>query len=1018
MSFLDELRRRWWLVVLGIVVVVLLFGTRVATFYTDVLWFQSVDFAPVFWTLLSTRVGLAVVAGLVMTALLAGNLLLARGLAPPYRIPSAQEEGVERYREAIEPFARPLLLGVAVLIGVLSGLAMVGEWDTYLLWSNAVEFGLDDPQFGRDVGFFVFVLPFHALLNSWLFTALAMTIVLTAVANYLFGGIRPQSPGQKIAPSVAVHLSVLLAALVAVRAWGFWLDRYMLSYSQRGTVTGLSYTDVNAQLIALQLLAVIAAVTVVLFLVNIRFRGWLLPLAGVGILVVAAVVLAGVYPTVIQRVRVDPQELPRERDFIERNLEFTRFAFGLSIDDDVEFERFPAESSLTREQVQDNQRTMQSIRMWDPATLQNTYQQLQELRSYYDFRDVDVDRYELEGDLQQTMISVRELSEADLPDAAQNWQNRRLVFTHGFGLVASDVSIADRGGQPVFFARDIPPRGVAELEIDNPRVYIGENPPEYSIVNTDQAELDFPVEGAEPETHEYAGADGVEIGGPLGRLAFALRFAEPNFLLSNLLHSDSRVLFQRNVRERVEAVAPFLKFDHDPYPVAVDNRVKWVQDAYTSTDMVPYSERIDLADHTLAEQRQLVPTEGPDGQLTLAEQSRRLPGLTGRSNYIRNSVKAVIDAYDGTVELYVVEEDDPLIQAWMSAFPDSFTPAGQASEDLQRHFRYPEDMFRVQASMFERYHIRDPDQFFFQEDAWETPVDAAFTMNQQALPASQQQQPREMRPYYLLMRLPGEEQEEFALIQPFTPVNRPNLIGWLAGRSDGEHYGQLKAYIMPPDRTVFGPNQAQAQIDQDSEISEQIALWNQSGSRVIYGNLLIIPIEDSLLYAQPLFLRAEQSDIPELRRVVLVFGEEVVFENTLADALNAMFGEGAGTIELPEGVDAEDDLPVEEEPSDEADGDGPDARFDPRVARLIQEALERFAAAEEALREGDLGTYRDETRRANELLEEAQEAMGGDASPSGGAGGDKEDDGDGDGAAGNDGGEAPGLREGEDTEGS
>jgi uncharacterized protein len=973
---IHELRRRWWLLLLGLVVLLLVFGTRVATFYTDVLWYDSLGFSQVFWTLLTTRVGLGLVTGLLMAGLLAGNLMLARRLAPPYRIPSAQEESVERYREAVEPFARPLLLGVALLIGVLSGLSMVGEWDTYLLWANATEFRIADPQFGRDVGYFVFVLPFHALVNSWLFTALALTTVLSAVAHYLFGGIRPQSPGQKIAPQVAVHLSILLAGLVAVRAWGFWLDRYMLSYSQRGTVTGLSYTDVNAQLIALQLLAVIAAVTVVLFLVNIRFRGWLLPSAGVGILVVAAVVLAGVYPAVIQRLQVVPQELPRERPFIDRNLQMTRYAFGLVIDDDVEFERFPAASSLTPQQVADNQRTMQSIRMWDPATLQTTYKQLQELRTYYDFRDVDVDRYVIDDDLQQVMISVRELSETDLPAAVQNWQNRRLVFTHGFGLVASDVSIADRGGQPVFFVRNIPPEGVEKLQIENPRIYFGENPPEYSIINTDQRELDYPVEGQDPATYEYTGQDGVRIGGPLGRLAFALRFAEPNFLLSDLINPDSRVLFTRHIRQRVEAVAPFLKYDHDPYPVAVDGRVKWVQDAYTTTDMVPYSERIELAEHTLAEQRQLVPTQGPDGELVLVEQTRQLPGLTGQANYIRNSVKAVIDAYDGTVELFVVEEDDPVIRAWMNVFPDSFTSVAEASEDLQRHFRYPEDMFRVQASMFERYHIIDAEQFFYGEDVWTTPLDEAFTANQQALPAAQQQRPREMRPYYLLMRLPGEEDEEFALIQPFTPFDRPNLIGWLAGRSDGENYGQLKAYIMPPDRTVFGPNQAQSQIDQDAEIARQIALWSQSGSRVIYGNLLVIPIEDSLLYAQPFFLRAERGEIPELRAVALVFGQEVVFENTLSDALVVMFGEGAGGIDLPEGV-AADELPVQREPRTAPDGET--GTFDPQVATLIRQALERFSAAEEALRDGDLGTYRDETRAANDLLERAQDLMDGAA---------------------------------------
>lgn len=971
MSALQELRRRWWLLLLGAVVVLLLFATRVATFYTDVLWFDSIGFAPVFWTLLTTRIGIGVAAALVLFALLAGNLLVAKRLAPPYRIPSPQEEAVERYREALEPFARPLLLGVAVIVGGLSGLAMSANWSTVLLWANRVPFGRDDPQFGRDVGYFVFELPFLELVNSWLFTSLVITIVLSAVAHYLFGGIRPQSPGQKITPQVNVHLSVLLAALVAVRAWGFVLDQYLLSYSQRGTVMGLSYTDVNAQLLAFQLLAIIAAVCVVLFLLNIRFRGWLLPAGGVGILLVAAVVLSGVYPAVIQRLQVDPQELPREREFIARNLDMTRFGFGL---DDVESSSFPADAELTDAEVVSNAPTLEALRLWDPATLQTTFQQLQEFRPYYDFRDVDVDRYRLgEGDdevLQQVMISVREISERDLPATARTWQNERLFFTHGFGLVASDVSTARADGQPRFLVNDIPPTGVEKLQVENPRIYFGENPPEYSIVNTRQAELDYPTEAGGQELYDYTGVDGVGTGSPLRRLAFALRYAEPNFVLSNLIERDSRILFNRNIRQRVEAVAPFLKLDHDPYPVAVDGRIKWIQDAYTTTDMVPYSERVDLGNLTVSDQRQFVTVQDPNtGELSIQERTIERPGLEGRANYIRNSVKVVIDAYDGTIELYVIEDDDPLIRAWQNVFPESFTSVDEASEDLQAHFRYPEDMFRVQSELYRVYHIEDADPFYTREDAWDIPIDAAFAQNQQA--AGTQRSDRSMRPYYLLMRLPGEEQEEFALIQPFNPAARPNLIGWLAARSDGDSYGQLRSYLMPPDRTVFGPQQVQARIDQDGAVAQQITLWNQSGSRVIYGNLLVIPVEDSLLYVQPLFLRAQQSQIPELRKVVLVLGDEVVMEDTLGQSLLALFGAAAPSVEGVPG--APDD------PPDPADPDAPqEGAIDPRVGTLIRQALEAFVAAEEALREGDLATYAEQTRTAGELLEQAQTLTGED----------------------------------------
>ncbi|MDP8969676.1 MAG: UPF0182 family protein [Actinomycetota bacterium] len=970
MSVLAEVRHRWWLALLGVALLVLLLGSRVATFYTDALWFRSVGFEEVFWGLLGTQVGLGVATGLAMTALLGANLLLAKRLSPPYRIPSPQEEAVERYRQAVEPYARLLLLGLAVGVGLLSGLSLAGEWPTYLLWANAVEFGRLDPHFGRDLGWFVFVLPFHRLANSWLFTSLALTIVLTAVAHYLFGGIRPQSPGQKITPQINVHLSSLLAALVAVRAWGFVLDRYMLSYSERGTVTGLSYTDVHAQLRAYEFLAVIAVVCVGLFLVNIRIRGWLLPSAGVGILLVAALVLSGVYPAVIQRLRVEPQELAREAPYIERNLDSTRFAYGL----DVDSQGFPAEAQLTAEQVSENRATLESVRLWDPATLQATYQQLQAFRPYYDFLDVDVDRYPIEREQAQVMLAVRELDERTIPQQARTWQNRRMVYTHGYGIVSSSVSGATRQGLPLFLASNIDPLDAEPaLDVDNPRIYFGENPPPYSIVNGRVEELDYPREGSSFETNRYEGRDGVGVGSPLRRLAFAFRFGDPNIVLSSLIQPDSRILFNRQVRDRVRLVAPFLKLDHDPYPVAVDGRIKWIVDGYTVSDMLPYSQRVELGDLTNVDQRVFRPVQQPDGAVTLRETTQQLPAIQGRANYIRNSVKAVVDAFDGTVTLYLVDPDDPVIRAWRRVFPRSFTDLEEASEGLRAHFRYPEDMFRVQAALYRTYHMRGPAEFYAKEDAWEIPPDASFIANRDNPTPAERNKP--LRPYYLLMRLPGEADEEFALIQPFTPSGeqRNNLIGYLAGRSDPGVYGQLKAYTFPPNRTIFGPRQVQARIDQDGAVSEQITFWNQSGSRVTRGNLLVIPVADSLLYVEPLFLQAEQSSIPELKKIVLVFGDSVVMRDTLAQGLEELFAVGAGQVRPPgEG-------PGGERPADEPGG--ADAGVSPQVADLIRQALERFSEAERALRAGDLGGYQRATREAQGLLEEAQRLTGGPSPP-------------------------------------
>ena len=986
MNIWEELRRRWWLIVGLVALLVILFGARLATFYTDVLWFNAVGFAPVFWTLLTTQFGLGLVTGLVMAALLAGNLLLARRVAPVYRIPSEGEENVERYRRALEPFARAVLLAVAVVIGILSGLSMAPRWSTFVLWANAQEFGRVDPQFGRDLGFFVFELPFLTLLNSWLFTALALTILLTVLAHYVFGGIRPQSPGQKLTPQANVHLSILLALLVGVRAWGFWLDRYMLSYSPRGQVTGLSYTDVNAELVALQLLTFIAAACVVLFLINIRVRGFLFPTAGVAILVIAAVVLSGIIPAIVQRIQVDPEELAREEEYISRNLELTRYAFGI---DNVATESFAAGSALSPEEVRDNARTLEAIRLWDPITLEQTYRQLQELRPYYDFNDVDVDRYqfaEQDGATSQVMISVRELSTVDLADTAQTWQNERLEFTHGFGLVSSSVSLRRENGQPVFFAQDIPPEGVEEFEIENPRVYYGEALPDYSLVDTAVNELDYARPNEEPQRFRYDGEGGVGVGSPLRRLAFSLRFAEPNVVLSGLINDESKVMFNRNIRDRVEMVAPYLEFDNDPYPVAVDDRIKWILDGYTMTNMVPYSERVDLSDLTSSVRREFRTVLGPNGEPQVREVTVRHPGLPGQANYIRNSVKAVVDAYDGSVELYVVDEEDPILRAWRDIFPDSFTPMSEVTDELLAHFRYPEDMFRVQAGMYETYHIPTARAFYNKEDAWELPVDAPFVANQSDV-AAENRVESDLRPYYLQMRLPGEEDDEFALIQPFTPTDRPNLIAWLAGRSDPEHYGELKAYVMPPNITVFGPSQIQARINQDDRVSQQVTLWDASNSDVIYGNLLVIPVEDSLLYAQPLFLRSESSDIPELRRTVLVFGDQLVMEPTLEDALLALFGEAAPENAPPPGVDVPDDPaePGAGEPGTDDDVPREPEAVDPRVASLIEQAAEAFADANSALQDGDLAGYAESAARAQELIREAQALVSGEPLPASGA---------------------------------
>jgi uncharacterized membrane protein (UPF0182 family) len=968
---LALLRRRWWLLVALLVMLVVLFGSRVATFLTDIAWYSSVGFLPVFSTVLLTQIGLALVAGLVMTALIAGNLLLARRLAPNFRIPSAREENVERYRDLLDPFATGAIVVVALVIGLLSGLAATGEWPRYLLWANGGDFGRTDPQFGIDLGFFVFRLPFWSYLNSWLFGSLALTIILTLVAHYIFGGIRPQSPGQKFSPQATVHLSLLLGVLVAVRAWGFWLDRYLLSYSTRGVITGLSYTDVNAQLPAYQLLTAIAAACVLLFLANIRFRNFLLPATGVAILVIAAVALSGIFPAVVQRVQVEPQEFQREREYIARNQELTRFGFGIDLEDDVTFADFPAEGEIDEDTAQENSATLEAIRLWDPDVLSAVYRQLQGLRQYFEFPDVDVDRYQLDGRQQQLNLSVRELDDTEIPDPT--WQNRHLIYTHGYGVVASDPNDSAGRGDPRFLLQDIPPQGVEELALEQPRVYFGQRGPEYSVVNTDEEEFDYAAEERQEDAQAYVyeGADGVSLGGLVNRLGFALRYGEANLLLSGLLNQDSRILIHRNVVERVEAVAPFLQLDGDPYPVIVDGRVQWILDAYTTSAMLPYSTRQQLEELTQVERTVPITQIGPDGTPEVQTTRQSIGNLQGVANYIRNSVKVVVDAYDGTINLYVTDPDDPVVQAWRSAFPGSFTDVDEASEELRAHFRYPEDLLRVQSEVFTRYHIPEEQGFYNQNDAWAIPPDAAAVNN---LPTNQRpaegQEPR-LRPYYLQMRLPGESDDEFALVQPFNPRNRPNLIAWLAARSDPENYGDLRVYRMPADRNIQGTAQVQASINQNPGLAEQITLLGQRGSQILYGNLLIIPVGDALLYAQPLFVQAEQTQIPQLAFAVLVLGDRVVFGSTLPEALTTLLGEGAPETEG-------DDTGEPEEPEEPGEpGDEGDQTVPPEVADLITQALEAFAEADQALAEGDLGGYQESTARAGELLTEAQNLLGG-----------------------------------------
>ncbi len=942
-------RRLGTVVVLGLLLV-LFSANRIALLVTDFWWFDARGFRQVFTTVLSTRILLGLVFFAILALLIAASLFIARKLRPFYVPSSPQQAQIQRYREMADPYLPWLIVAIAVVFGATSGLAVSASWETWLLFRDGGTVGIADPQFGVDLGFYLFSLPFWALLQTWLFTSLVLTAMLTAGAHYLLGGIRPEAEDEKILPAVKAHLAVLLALILAVRAWGYWLDRYELLYSERGTVTGAAFTDVNAELPALYLLIGVSVIAIGLVLASIRRSGFLLPGAAVGLLVVASIILQGAYPAVIQRVQVDPQELAREQEFIQRNLDATRAAYGI---DEVDRVPFSIQNDLDLDDVDDNDITFLNVRLWDPNVLETTYQQLQSLRPYYEFNSVATDRYEIDGAMRQVMLATRELSQ--LPETSDNWQNRHITFTHGFGVVASQVNTANAEGQPVFIASNIPVAGTdAVVPSEESSIYFGEfaDPP-YNLVRTDEDELNF----EDPETQEqvlteYDGSAGVAINSIGRRLAFALRFNDYNLILTNLLRDDSLILYNRQIIDRVREVAPFLELDSNPYPVVENGRVKWIIDAYTTSNRYPYSERE-----------------------ILSVAGRNVP-----VNYVRNSVKVTVDAFDGDVTLYRVEEDDPILDAWERVFPDLITPAAEAG-DIAANFRYPQDLFALQSDIYTAYHIPGATAFFNRADEFDLPNDPAAAANAAsgggpAAAADLAGGGQRLEPYYLLMKLPGEEIEEFVLIQPYLARNRPNMVSWLAGRSDGENLNSLLQVRFPSDQQVLGPAQAQARIEQDDDISAYITLRSREGSDVIRGNLQVIPVADSILYVQPLFLENPQAQIPELARVALVMGERTAFDRTLAGSLSQLIGvpvpdaiaaeEAIDDIDLPDDADPDADPDDEAEPEDQAQ----------ISERLLREALAAFGRADEALRNGDLAAYQSAVLEAQRLIERAARSAG------------------------------------------
>ncbi|GBE23267.1 hypothetical protein BMS3Bbin01_02651 [bacterium BMS3Bbin01] len=926
--------RRGFTFLIFVAFILLLVLRGLATFWTDLLWFRSVDLGAVWGTLILSKVIPAVIGSVVAFLMLWTNVLIADRLSPRFRLfdMAPEEEFVERIQEWIEPRIRKVRLWASAVFGVLVGISAAGWWDNILRYLNRSSFGQTDPILGKDVSFYVFQLPLYRDLFGWVFQLLLLTTLLVAGMHYLNGGIR-LLPGRapRVSAGVRAHLSVLLAAIAILKAIGYRLDTYELMYSSRGIVYGASFTDVKAQLPALALLSLISLFAAALLLWNIRSRGWTLPAVAVGGWLVMSIVVGGIIPAAVQRFRVEPAEQILEKPYIENGITFTRQAYGL---DDVEVRQFAASPNLTLDDIENNRPTVDNIKLWDPAVLTDTYTQLQEIRTYYGLNDVDVDRYMIDGALTQTMIAARELDEE--ADVISGWVNEHLVYTHGFGAVLSPANTVDEQGQPVFLVQDVPPVATdPSLDITQPRIYFGDTYSDrFLIVGTKQKEVDFPLtqQGESVARNTYDGSGGVPIGSMFNRAAFALRYSDLNTLISNQLTADSKTLMIRNVSDRLRTAAPFLRVDSDPYLVDVGGRLIWIVDMYTVSDAYPYAQPASI------------------NRLGIG-----VGTLPNRFNYVRNTVKATVDAYDGTIRLYVVDDSDPIIRAYRAAFPSLFSDRSALPADLVAHLRYPEDLFRVQSDMYLRFHMTEPDVFYNSEDEWEEPLDPSNAGNQDKLRGEflDPTFARPMLPYYLLMRLPEEQRLSYLILQPFLPVERPNMASFLIAKSGPEDYGKLIDYRLPRTGFVDGPNQVAARIDQNPQVSQQITLWNQQGSQVIRGDLLVVPIESSLLYIQPIYLQAAKVPLPQFKRVVAVFNEEVVMRETLAEALQDVFAGGA-TSTTPTGPTAGQTAPD-----------------------LLDKAAEAFTQAETALRAGDLGTYQAKIEEAKTLIEQARKLLGG-----------------------------------------
>jgi uncharacterized membrane protein (UPF0182 family) len=942
--------KRGWLI--GLVFAALILFWWVFSIYPDWLWFGKLNYSSVFWTMLLSKFSFGLANWLLFMLILAVNVYVASRYKSRFPVKSARGgEGEYHAPLGLSAKSGSLLLGAVVLVISLVIVSMgSSEWDVVLRFFHQQPFGGKDPIFDRNMAFYVFSLPFYLFLQSDLLTLFVLSAIITVGWCLKNGAIQvtnlegfPQAEGkQAAAPKIDIdpramgHLIFLGGIIVLLLAWGYRLKMFNLLYSTAGAAPGAGYTDVHVNLISYGIMIFVSlAFALVLFISAFRTRKKLVWLS-VGIWLGLILLLTTIIPMVVQKTVVKPNELAKESPYIHYNIQYTREAYNLNMINEVSF---PAGEKLTAQNIQSNQATINNIRIWDERPLLQTYNQLQSIRLYFEFNDVDVDRYQINGSYRQVMLSGRELNVNALPPQANTWVNRHLIYTHGYGLIMNPVNKVTSEGLPDLLIKDLPPVIDFDMRIEHPEIYYGEKTDGYVLVKTKTEEFDYPKGDENVYTH-YEGAGGVPINSFIRRILFSLEFLDPQILFTTSLGPESRIMYNRSIDRRVRAIAPFLDYDGDPYLVVSGGRLKWIQDAYTTSNMVPYS-------------------------------TRSYDYFNKNLNYIRNSVKVVIDAYNGGVSFYMIDQKDPIVRTYSSIFPGLFKPFSEMPDDLKKHIRYPKDLFKIQANAYRTYHMKEVQVFYNQEDLWQTPNE---------IYASKRQK---MEPYYIIIRLPQEKNEEFALMLPFTPSNKDNMIAWLAARCDMPDYGNLIVYKLPKDKLIFGPMQIEARVDQQTSISRELTLWGQRGSSVIRGNLLVIPIDDNFIYVEPVYLQANQlgsessppgstqtrgsrtsrstgadestgmSDqaataLPELKRVIVSFGDHLVMSENLESAIYGVLGEAAPTAESVSTAIA--------------------PALPGTVNSAVSEALEHFEKAKAYSRQGNWAGYGTELEALEKIL--------------------------------------------------